>query len=352
MKKLINRVVSELSSLGLSPTVIHELITDGEAGADKEGEGSGEGTSSSADTSGEGPSDRPRIVYELVEHSDRIEPHLKLWVDVAEPLGTPDGEPSTPDEEVEEGGAKEMKPTTNVLWTLHQKLQERQHTDLEPDSPGSSPGSSPATSPGVDADEITECVRSLLVLGNYSMFHRITSPAVTNRKQEVVIPLVSDTEFFNNLISALEGMSTHMSTVHQEFTKTLKALSRTISLSALPASASPSFHAHSAVSSHPGSIMVSVMQPRQSDLYSWREIFQLYVDAEIFEHVGEVNHGERTAEESEKRLQLFVEQATQRGLADRRKFKSAQSRQAFESFIELNLFILNIKKVRHPDVMP
>lgn len=178
---------------------------------------------------------------------------------------------------------------------------------------------------------------------------RITSPAVAKGKQEVVIPLVSDTEFFNNLISALEGMSTHMSTVHQEFTKSLKSLSRTISESALPASASPSFHAHSAVSSHPGSIMVSAMQPRQSDLYSWREIFQLYVDTEVFEHVGEVDHGERSVEESEKKLKLFVEQATQRGLADRRNFKSPTSRKAFESFIELNLLILNIKKVR-PDI--
>lgn len=330
--------------------MLQELITDSEAGTDKDGEGSGEGTSASADSTGEGASDRPRIVYELVEHSDRIEPHLKLWVDVPEPLDASYPDQGSPDEEVEEGGegsGREMKPTTNVLWTLHQKLQERQHNDLDPDSPSSSPGSSPATSPGVEADEITECVRLFIVFMKCLQYSRITSPAVTNRKQEVVIPLVSDTEFFNNLITALEGMSTHMATVHQEFTKTLKALSRTISQSALPASASPSFHAHSAVSSHPGSIMVSTMQPRQSDLYSWREIFQLYVDAEIFEHVGEVNHGERTAEESEKRLQLFVEQATQRGLADRRKFKSAQSRQAFESFIELNLFILNIKKVRH-----
>jgi hypothetical protein len=44
-------------------------------------------------------------------------------------------------------------------------------------------------------------------------------------------------------------------------------------------------------------------------------------------------------------LQLFVQQATQRGLADRSKFKSKQSRQALQTFIELNLFILNIKKV-------
>jgi len=83
----------------------------------------------------------------------------------------------------------------------------------------------------------------------------------------------------------------------------------------------------------------------QSDLYSWREIFQLYVEAEVFESVGESTRGEWTVEESEKRLQLFAERITKRGLGDHRKFKLKQSVEALETFLNLNLFILNIKKV-------
>ncbi|KAF6761736.1 RING-14 protein [Ephemerocybe angulata] len=346
LKKLINQVVSELSSLGLSPNVLQELISaaeEEEAGAEKGDnvavEGAGDGESSRAVVV-----DRPRIVYELVEHSDRIEPHLKLWVDVPEGLDVPEPSlPGTPDSHddtsvVEDdaddaldsvSATREMKPATNVLWSLHQKLHERQQAELQIAVDASAESSSPATTSGLGLDGIAE----------------ISSPAASGacRTQEVVIPLVSDTAFFDNLISALDGMSTHMTSVHDDFTRSLKSLSRTISASAMPASSSPSFHAHSSITSHPGSIMVSTMQPSKSDLYSWREIFQLYVDAEIFEHVGEVKHGERSSEESKKRLQLFVEQATQRGLADNRKFKSKQSRQAFETFIELNLFILNIK---------
>ena len=149
LKKLINRVVLELSSLGLSPTVLHELITDNEAGSSKDGDnGSEEATNS--DSSAEGP----RIVYELVEHSDRIEPHLKLWVDIPGTQDSADAEAGSPDEgaEEKEGSSKEMKPTTNVLWSLHQKLQERQNVDPELDSPEVSP----VSSPGADADEVTE----------------------------------------------------------------------------------------------------------------------------------------------------------------------------------------------------
>jgi hypothetical protein len=65
----------------------------------------------------------------------------------------------------------------------------------------------------------------------------------------------------------------------------------------------------------------------------------------VFEHIGEYHRKERSLEESEQRLKLFVEQATKRGLADRRNFKLKQSRVALQRFIEMNLFILNIKKV-------
>jgi hypothetical protein len=70
------------------------------------------------------------------------------------------------------------------------------------------------------------------------------------------------------------------------------------------------------------------------------------VESEVFEHIGEYHRRERSLEESEERLKRFVEQATKRGLADRGKFKLKQSRVALQQFIEMNLFILNIKKVR------
>jgi hypothetical protein len=66
----------------------------------------------------------------------------------------------------------------------------------------------------------------------------------------------------------------------------------------------------------------------------------------VFESVGEATRGERSIEESERRLQQFAERVTQKGLGDRRQFKLKQSMQALETFLSLNLFILNVKKVR------
>ena len=65
----------------------------------------------------------------------------------------------------------------------------------------------------------------------------------------------------------------------------------------------------------------------------------------MFEAVGERTRGERTVEESERRLKQFAERVTQNGLGDSRQFKLKQSIEALETFLSLNLFILNIKKV-------
>lgn len=87
----------------------------------------------------------------------------------------------------------------------------------------------------------------------------------------------------------------------------------------------------------------------QNDLYAWREIFQIYLEAEVFERVGEVGRGERSVEECERQLQLFAQRVTRTGIpGGRRQFKLKQSVQALETFLSLNLFILNIKKVRCP----
>ena len=72
----------------------------------------------------------------------------------------------------------------------------------------------------------------------------------------------------------------------------------------------------------------------------------MYMEAEVFESVGQVKDGhvERTVKESEKHLNFFTERVTRRGVGDLRKFKFPESQKALETFLGLNLFILNIKK--------
>lgn len=67
----------------------------------------------------------------------------------------------------------------------------------------------------------------------------------------------------------------------------------------------------------------------------------------MFESMGEATRGEHSAEESERRLHLFADRVTQQAglMGDRRKFKQRQSVDALQGFLDLNLFILNVKKV-------
>lgn len=164
--------------------------------------------------------------------------------------------------------------------------------------------------------------------------------------REVVIPLSSDTAFFQVLSKALQSVSDHLLVAQSTFTHTLGELSRNVSLTARPLSSTSSFRPHSS-STHPASIKAKTFGiGAKSDLYSWRELFQLYVDSEVFENVSEVHRGERSIEDSEARLQAFTDRVTKRGLA--KKLKLKQSHAALEMFMDLNIFILNVKKVCRP----
>lgn len=149
--------------------------------------------------------------------------------------------------------------------------------------------------------------------------------------------------FFQVLSKALQSTSDQLITAQKDFTNTLGKLSRNVSLTARPISSTSSFHPHSSVSHQTAIRATSFRFGAKSDLYSWRELFQLYVDSEVFESVSEVHRGERTVEDSEARLQAFTDRVTSRGLA--KKLKLQPSHAALEMFMDLNIFILNVKKV-------
>ncbi|KWU44571.1 hypothetical protein RHOSPDRAFT_29176 [Rhodotorula sp. JG-1b] len=136
-------------------------------------------------------------------------------------------------------------------------------------------------------------------------------------RREVYIPLTSDTEFLTLLASALNSLATLQLAQKRQFTESVQMLAREVS-----AVSSPS-------------------RPK-SDLYIWREIFALWIEAEIFESSRERDRGERSIEEVEKHLEWFVDQVAKRKLAKRMKHK--ESRVALEKFIALNVELLDLKK--------
>ncbi|KAJ6460948.1 SPX domain-containing protein [Mycena sanguinolenta] len=283
LKKLINELVTELASLGLGPAVLQDLLKARDEAA------------------------ATRVEYQL-NSNNVIEPRLRLWVD---PPNAPSPLKNSRIVEVNDDDTEtEASPESSqvsLLWALQRHV--------EPDMPAASDNTDTST---VDYDN--------------------------KNKVEIVIPLASDLAFFELLIKTLRGLSEHLIAIQAQFVETLAELTKTVSDAARPVSStSHGFKALSALKSGVGDVRVNSLT-RKSDLYSWREIFQLYVETEIFESVNELHPGERTIEEAETRLKQFAERVTTRGLGDGRQLKLPQSRKALESFLELNLFILNVKK--------
>lgn len=80
----------------------------------------------------------------------------------------------------------------------------------------------------------------------------------------------------------------------------------------------------------------------KSDLYTWREIFRLYAEAQVFESVSESTQGERSVEDVEKQLVLFKQLVQDKKAS----LILPASRDALDVFLSLNVFILDVKRVQ------
>ena len=167
---------------------------------------------------------------------------------------------------------------------------------------------------------------------------------------EYTIPLASDIAFFNVLMSAVNSLSTQLATKHSEFMTELKDLSKSISNSALPVSQTDATYKPFSVSDDPATINIPSTKAAfrskldaGSDLYLWRELLGLYVDAEIFDDVSERNHGERSVDDAEVHMAKFLERVEKDGILSG---KSKKANLEVERFLGLNKTILDLKKVR------
>ncbi|GAA5887982.1 hypothetical protein JCM16303_005224 [Sporobolomyces ruberrimus] len=136
-------------------------------------------------------------------------------------------------------------------------------------------------------------------------------------RKEVYIPLNSDSEFLTLLASALNSLATLQLAQKRQFSEAVSLLAREVS-------------------------KVSSPDRPKSDLYIWREIFSLWVEAAIFESDRERDRGERSVEDVEKKLDWFVEQVAKRRLAKR--MRNKESRVALEKFVALNVELLDLKR--------
>lgn len=136
-------------------------------------------------------------------------------------------------------------------------------------------------------------------------------------RRTVYVPLKTDTQFFGLLAQAIDSLQKLEIAQKEEFARRVDELSQRISRCASPGKS-------------------------KADMYSWREIFSIWIEAEIFESSRERDRGERPLSEATKRLHWFVDEVGRRKLA--RKFKLAESRVALQQFLDLNESLLSLRR--------
>ena len=166
--------------------------------------------------------------------------------------------------------------------------------------------------------------------------------------REFIVPLASDLAFFNLLTAALASLSTFHASQQSTFRNSVSTLCKTISQSIRPQS-SGTYSTHVAPSQlH--RLGHSSSSASKRDLYVWREIFTLWIEAEIFESSAERTRGERSVEQAEVRLKAFANEVVKRGLGDRRTMKGKKTRESWEEFLRLNVLLLDLKRFQMANI--
>ncbi|KAG7434199.1 putative RING finger protein [Fusarium oxysporum f. sp. raphani] len=144
-----------------------------------------------------------------------------------------------------------------------------------------------------------------------------TSPATgtTEGTYEIIeVPLTFDAEFFEMLQSDVNNLDALQMEEEKTMTSEIVALGKEVE---------------------------QVVKPKRfskTDLARWRQIFELYLDAEIFFATHEQDHGERSSQVALRQLQWFQDQVAKQNLV--KDFKLPESKAAFTRFINLNASLL------------
>jgi len=134
----------------------------------------------------------------------------------------------------------------------------------------------------------------------------------------VKIPLDADSKFFNILQTDVVNLDSLHDEEQKAMNDNIVVLGTEISEVARP---------------QKGLIRLS-----KSDLYRWREIFELYLAAQVFFSTNEASGGGRSSAKAQKQLVWFQEEVTKRQLPH--KFKLETSVAAYARFLELNATLL------------
>ncbi|KAF9537327.1 hypothetical protein EC957_008474 [Mortierella hygrophila] len=138
-----------------------------------------------------------------------------------------------------------------------------------------------------------------------------------NGKRILVIELMADTAFFDELAKEVSQLSKLLQAIKQEFESKVEGLSK---------------------------ILTVVSSPYNKDMYAWREILKVYRDAQVFVGEQESDRSSRSSEKAQGRLHLFMKEIARRELTLH--FKQEKSKIAFNSLFQLNCELIMMKQFK------
>jgi E3 ubiquitin-protein ligase BAH len=140
--------------------------------------------------------------------------------------------------------------------------------------------------------------------------------------RKIEIPLTFDAQFFELLHNDVSSLDAIRAEEEQTLTHDIHKLSKEISRLAKPT------------------------RFGKTDMYRWRELFDLYLQAAVFFSTQECNTGSRNPVTAAKQLEWFQSEVTKRGIVA--SFKRPESHRALTQFVQINIVLL--KNLRFQDI--
>ncbi|KAF4121580.1 SPX domain [Geosmithia morbida] len=176
------------------------------------------------------------------------------------------------------------------------------------------PVSRQSSAPTSPTEEKNESLDATMVDGS-AQFNVEEANALKRPGCETIeVPLVFDNQFFEMLQSDVNNIEALQASEEANMTDEIVHIRDQVSVLAKPRKFS------------------------KTDLARWRNIFELYLDAEVFFSTHERNCGVRSSSAALEKLSWFQNEVKKRNLAQ--SFKLPQSHAAFDRFLRLNLSLL------------
>ncbi|KAG0054494.1 hypothetical protein BGZ83_011088 [Gryganskiella cystojenkinii] len=141
-------------------------------------------------------------------------------------------------------------------------------------------------------------------------------------KRVLVIELTADTAFFDQLGEEVSQLSKLQQANKKEFESKVEDL---------------------------GKVLTVVSSPHNKDMYTWREILKIYLDAQVFVGDQESDRSTRSSEKAQTQLQWFLKEMDRSKLVH--KFKQSKSKVAFNTFFQLNSELITMKQFKELNQM-